>query len=96
MPGPIKFEPRWTETELVEDCFALVYRQSPLGPVDPSFQALSGRLKFTVRRDQFNADLFSPSVGLTDCPGVRLRNVIFEVKKCPGPPSSSPDGLRPC
>ena len=27
-----------------------------LGPVDPSFRALSGRLKFTVRRHKFNAD----------------------------------------
>ena len=25
-----------------------------LGPVNPSFRALSGRLKFTVRRDEFN------------------------------------------
>ena len=37
-----------------------MYRQSPLGPVDPSFRALSGRLKFTVRRQKFNKDaLFS-------------------------------------
>jgi len=27
---------------------------SLLGPVDPSFRALSGRLKFTVRRHKFN------------------------------------------
>ena len=27
-----------------------------LGPVDPSFRALSGRLKFTVRRHTFNKD----------------------------------------
>ena len=32
----------------------IVYRQSPLGPVDPSFRALSGRLQFTVRRHKFN------------------------------------------
>ena len=27
-----------------------------LGPVDPSFRALSGRLTFTVRRHKFNED----------------------------------------
>ena len=27
-----------------------------LGPVDPSLRALSGRLKFTVRRHKFNND----------------------------------------
>ena len=27
-----------------------------LGPVDPSFRALSGRLKLTVRRHKFNKD----------------------------------------
>ena len=36
---------------------------SLLGPVDPSFRALSGRLKFTVRRHKFNKDSFSPSSG---------------------------------
>ena len=35
---------------------------SLLGPVDPSFRALSGCLKFTVRRHKFNKD--SLSVGL--------------------------------
>ena len=30
-----------------------------LGPVYPSFRALSGRLRFTVRRHKFNKDLFS-------------------------------------
>jgi hypothetical protein len=30
-----------------------------LSPVDPSFRALSGRLKFTVRRHNFNEDDFS-------------------------------------
>jgi len=32
---------------------------SLLGPVDPSFRALSGRLKFTVRRPKFNVDYIS-------------------------------------
>ena len=35
------------------------YRLIPLGPVDPSFRALSGRLKFTVRRHEFNKDSLS-------------------------------------
>jgi len=37
---------------------------SLLGPVDPSFRALSGRLKFTARRHKFNED------SLFSCPGV--------------------------
>ena len=32
---------------------------SLLGPVDPSFRALSGRRKFTVRRHKFNRDSIS-------------------------------------
>ena len=32
---------------------------SLLGPVDPSFRALSGRLMFTVRRHKFNKDSVS-------------------------------------
>ena len=32
---------------------------SLLGPVVPSFRALSGRLKFTIRRHKFNKDLLS-------------------------------------
>ena len=36
----------------------MVHRVSSslLGPVVPSFRALSGRLKFTVRRHKFNKD----------------------------------------
>ena len=41
------------------DRLYIVYRQSPLGPIDPSFRSLSGRLKLTVRRHKFNKD--SPS-----------------------------------
>ena len=40
--------------------FYIEYRQSPFGPVDPSFRALSGRLKFTVRRHKFNEDSLLP------------------------------------
>ena len=32
---------------------------NPLGSVDPSFRALSGRLKLTVRRHKFNKDYLS-------------------------------------
>jgi hypothetical protein len=32
---------------------------SPSGPIDPSFRALSGRLKFTVRRHKFKEDSLS-------------------------------------
>ena len=34
----------------------IVYDRNPLGLVDPSFRALSGRLKLTVRRHEFNTD----------------------------------------
>ena len=34
----------------------------PLGPVDPSFRALSGRLNFTVRRHKCNKDSLSGQV----------------------------------
>jgi hypothetical protein len=37
-------------------------RQSPSGPVDPSFRALSVRVKFTVRRPKFNANFLSCAV----------------------------------
>jgi len=36
-----------------------VNRQSLLGPKDPSFRALSERLKFTVRRHKFSIDSLS-------------------------------------
>jgi len=36
---------------------------SPLGPVDPSFRALSGRLKFTARRHKLNKDSLSGGGG---------------------------------
>jgi len=40
----------------VADRFYIVYRQSPLCLVDPSFRALSVRLKFSVQRQNFNID----------------------------------------
>ena len=46
-----------------------------LGPVDPSFRALSGRLKFTVRRHKFNKD--SLSLGwVTDRRGSKIERVL--------------------
>ena len=52
-----------------------------LGPVDPSFRALSGRLKFTVGRQKFNKDsLFTPP------PRVRLSS---PPDNPPSPPASS-------
>jgi len=43
---------------------------SLLGPVDPSFRVLSGRLKFTVRRHKFNNDsLFSATCSLPEPSG---------------------------
>ena len=40
---------------------------SLLGPEDPSFRALSGRLKSMVRRHKFLKDYFSLIVGGTPC-----------------------------
>ena len=37
------------------------FLSSLLGPVDPSFRALSGRLEFTVRRHRLNTDCLSSS-----------------------------------
>ena len=39
--------------------FYIVYLQGYCGPVDPSFRAVSGHLKFTVRRHKFNEDSLS-------------------------------------
>ena len=41
---------------LIHAAYALytVYRQSSIGPVDPLLRALSGRLRFTVRRHTLN------------------------------------------
>ena len=46
----------------------IVYRQVFSGPVVPSFRALSGRLKFTVRRHKFNKDSLS-GAGQREAPG---------------------------
>jgi hypothetical protein len=37
---------------------------SILGPVDPAFRALSGRLKFTVQRHKFNSDSLTSDLGV--------------------------------
>jgi len=41
------------------DCWIHPHRSSLSETVDPSFRALSGRLKFTVRRHKFNKDSLS-------------------------------------
>ena len=49
----------------------LCVSSSLLGPVDPSFRALSGRLKFTARRHKFNkATGFRPRNRLSSQRGV--------------------------
>jgi len=65
-----------------------VYRESSslLGPVVPLFRALSGLLKFTVRRHKFNADLFSSWAGLHE----------GRVDSPPPPRSKSVRGLVTC
>ena len=45
---------------------------SCLGPVIPSFRTLSGRLKFTVRRHEFNKDALS----CHPTPGLQLQSQI--------------------
>ena len=65
------------------------FGQSPSGPVDPSFRALSGRLKFTVRRHKFNKGFLSslPHSGLladfsqVDMLGVWYKPVNFGARK---------------
>ena len=55
-------EPVVYATESVVACVCYDHRpvsSSLLGPVDSSFRALSGRLKFTVRRHNFNKDSLS-------------------------------------
>ena len=59
----------------------IVHRQSPLGPVDPSFRALSGRVEFLVRRHKFNKDcllsqLFIHVFWLLECCLVEVGNVV--------------------
>jgi len=50
------------QTTAVSAWVYIEYRKSYLGPVDPSFRALSGRLKFTVRRHKSIADSLSGPV----------------------------------
>ena len=67
------------------------------GPVHPSFRALPGRLKFTVRRHKFNKDILSAGKALTEwtralcrrprarCPQLRARQ-----RKPPQPSTLNP------
>jgi len=73
-------------------------RSSLLGPVDPSFRALSGRLTFTVRRDKFHKDslphgrwvLVLTDHSQVDSLGVWYRSVNFGAETR----ADSPDSLR--
>jgi hypothetical protein len=47
------------KSEVLENGHSSCVSSSLLGPVDPSFRALSGRLKLTVRRHKFNNSSFS-------------------------------------
>ena len=71
----------------------MVYRQSPSGPVDPSFRALSGRLKLKTRRHKFNKDSLSGA-------GVRRRGYARVAGRAFGHEDASPsennkDGQAP-
>ena len=50
---------------------------SRLGPVGPSFRALSGRLKFTVRRHTFNQDSLSASKARESAPRVMQPHSVY-------------------
>jgi len=45
------------------ECFDSEAWSALLSPVDPSFRAPSGRLKFTARLHKFNKDSLSPHAG---------------------------------
>ena len=55
-------------SSFVANRFFIVHRQSPLGPVDPSFQALSGRLEFPVRLHKFSKDSINRFTSLIRTP----------------------------
>ena len=65
----------------------IVHRQCPLDPVDPLFEALSGRLKFTVRRHKFSKD----SLSAWSNPKPETRNTL---SPCGGE-SPKPETLKP-
>ena len=61
-------DPPACQTLFVADKLYIENRPSLFGPVDPSFRALSGRLKFTVRSHKFDKDslsCFRPKSGYT-------------------------------
>ena len=57
-----------------------IKRRSPAGPVDPSFRALSGRLKFTVPRHKFNKDSLCQR-GVGHASPFSVHAVAFRVEK---------------
>ena len=77
---------------------------SRLGPVDLSFRALAGLLKFTVRRHKFNKDSLSvrPIVGMGQGrpprDADRVRWLLYSkslVLRLPGKGNSNSHGARP-
>ena len=55
---------------------------SRVGPVDPSFRALSGRLKFTVRRNKFNKDSLSRGDLSAELPGSSFDHSEYQNRVC--------------
>ena len=68
-----------------------VHRQSPVGPVDHSFRALCGRLKFTVRRHKFNK-ILSPLLGAG--PDATASGVYTTVSPSPTASGAASSGAR--
>ena len=63
-----------------------------LGPVDPSFRALSGRRELMVQRHKFNEDCLSPS----PCPAPLPPTAGFAHHRLPlAPPPAPPPRCRP-
>ena len=62
------------------------FRSSPLGPVDPSFRALSGRLKFTVRHHKLIKVLFSEGLRGRDAARIEVAGARLGVERmCAAP-----------
>ena len=69
------------KTETASPTFSvdeLFYFSSLLGPVDPSCQALSGRLKFTFRRHKFNKDSLFSTESRSIFQKISFRRILVE------------------
>ena len=81
---PTKLRPRFSYRpgsiqRATKEYSAAEFLKRLLGPVDPSFRALSGRLKFTVRRHKFNKDFLSLTVRGRALPRVWFRGYASDV-----------------